>query len=198
VEIVSSDAQVFRFTMRDELKNICRQLLIAIGEDPDRPGLQDTPRRFAKHWDEFINYDPGNHNTVFEPICTDQMVVVSGIKVWSLCEHHLLPFWCEISIGYIAEDKVLGLSKFAQIAHKYAHKLQVQERLVHQIADEISQMVDTPHVAVFGKGQHLCMVMRGIKTPGLMSTSVMRGRFLEKGPVRQEFFELIKFSNQSP
>lgn len=165
--------------------------MIEIGENPDREGLQDTPRRWARWWIEFATYDPGNTDTVFESVSTDQMVIVSGIKVWSLCEHHLLPFWCNISIGYIAGDKVLGLSKFARIAHQFAHKLQLQERLTHEIADEVIRLTGSNSVAVLGKGEHLCMQMRGIKSSGIMTSSVMRGVFYDKPEARQEFLSLI-------
>jgi GTP cyclohydrolase I len=173
------------------LEQIGRKLLIAIGEDPDRPGLQDTPRRFARFWAEFINFAPGNTDVTFEAVETDQMVVVSGMRVWSLCEHHLLPFWCDVSIGYISGARVLGLSKFARIAHQFAHRPQIQERLVHQIADEVERLTESENVAVFGTGVHLCMVMRGIKTSGAMKTSVMRGAFREKPSARQEFFSMV-------
>lgn len=176
---------------RNKLEQLCRLLLIELGENPERPGLIDTPRRWANWWNEFINFEPGKMDVCFESVATDQMVVVSGIRVWSLCEHHLLPFWCDISIGYIARDKVLGLSKFARIAHKYAHGLQIQERLVHQIADEIQSATDSPDVAVIGSGVHLCMVMRGVKTPATMKTSVMRGVFLENTDARREFLQLV-------
>jgi len=118
------------------------------------------------------------------------MVIVSGIKVWSLCEHHLLPFWCNITIGYIAKNKVLGLSKFGRIAHKYAHQLQIQEQLVSQIADEVCSVTDSNDVAVLAEGEHLCMTMRGIRTPAIMKSSVMRGVFRDKPEARQEFLDL--------
>lgn len=174
----------------DKLLNIGRELLIAIGQDPDQSGVIDTPRRFADMWKEFIEYDAGTIDTTFDSINTDQMVIVSGMRVWSVCEHHLMPFWCDISIGYIARDKVLGLSKFARIAHKYAHRPQLQERLVHQIADEIQSITDSDDVAVVGKGVHLCMVMRGIQTQGTMTSSVMRGAFFHSTQARQEFLTL--------
>ena len=107
----------------DAVLKIGRDLLLAIGEDPDRPGLQDTPRRFADWWREFMCYESGNLDTCFESITTDQMVTVSGMRVWSLCEHHLLPFWCNVSIGYIAGSQVLGLSKFARIAQQRCYRL---------------------------------------------------------------------------
>ncbi len=164
---------------------------MALGEDPDRPGLIETPRRWAAWWREFIEYDPGATDVLFENVCTDQMVVVSGMKVWSLCEHHLLPFWCEVHIGYIARERVLGLSKFARIAHQCAHRLQIQERLAHQIADKVEELTGSPDVAVLCKGEHLCMVMRGIKTPGVMKTSVVRGAFRESDSARAEFLQMI-------
>ena len=165
---------------KSKLEVVCRELLSLIGEDVNRPGLQDTPRRFANWWSEFIEYDSGCISTSFGMMTTDQMVVVSGMKVWSICEHHLLPFLCDISIGYITDSKLLGLSKFARVAHKHSHRLQVQERLVHNIADEIQTLTSSNNVAILGKGEHLCMQMRGIRTSGLMITSVMRGVFRDK------------------
>ena len=173
----------------DRLEHIGRELLIAIGEDPEREGLRKTPSRFARMWKEFIEFDAGNVETTFEAVTTDQMVVVSGMKTFSLCEHHLLPFWSEISIAYIASDHVLGLSKFARIAHKFSHRLQVQERLVDQIADEIMRITGSRDVGVLARGEHLCMQMRGVRTEGLMTTSVMRGLF-RSTDARTEFLNL--------
>jgi GTP cyclohydrolase I len=174
------------------LLRVGRDLLLAIGEDPEREGVRDTPRRFADMWREFIEYDPGATDTSFGSVATDQIVVVSGIRVWSICEHHTLPFWCDISIGYIPHEKVLGLSKFARIAHKYAHRLQLQERLCQQIADEIMRLAETEDVAVLAKGEHLCMVARGIRTSATMISSVMRGVFREKSEARLEFLRLVE------
>ena len=154
-----------------------RELLLAIEEDPDREGLRETPRRWADAWREFIEYDPGTTETTFASVASDQLVCVSGMRVASLCEHHLLPFWCDVSIGYIPNDKVLGLSKFARIAQQFAHRLQLQERLGQQIADEISRITGTENVAVVLKGEHYCIMARGIRTPGRMTSSVMRGGF---------------------
>jgi GTP cyclohydrolase I len=169
-----------------------RELLIAIGEDPEREGLQETPRRWADAWREFIEYDPGTTETTFSSVASDQLVCVSGIRVASLCEHHLLPFWCEVSIGYIPNNKVLGLSKFARIAHQFAHRLQLQERLGQQIADEITRITGTENVAVVLKGDHYCMAARGIRTPGRMTSSVLRGVFRTESQTRMEFLRLIE------
>lgn len=178
----------------EKLKQICEELLIAIGENPQRSSLKDTPRRFASWWKEFIEYDPGIVETTFEAIEVDQMIVVSGLRVWSLCEHHLLPFWCDLTIGYVSGDAILGLSKFGRIAQKFAHQLQVQERLVHQVADEVVAISGSKDVAVLATGQHLCMTMRGVKMPSTMTSSVMRGAFRENHCTRDEFLKLAQQS----
>ena len=172
------------------LKDIARQLLVALGDDPDRPGLADTPRRWADMWREFIDYQPGTMDTAFESVATDQMVIVSGMRVWSFCEHHLLPFWCDVSIGYVTGDHVLGLSKFGRIAHHAAHRLQLQEQLCHDIAEAVKQATRTDNVAVIATGEHLCMTMRGIRTSARMTSSVMSGCFREKPEARAEFLRL--------
>ncbi|GER90816.1 hypothetical protein KDW_49780 [Dictyobacter vulcani] len=174
------------------LLELGRELLVALGENPDREGLDGTPRRWADWWREFIEYDPGKTETTFSSDATDQIVCVSGMRVFSLCEHHLLPMWCDVAIGYIPTDKVLGLSKFARIAHQFAHQLQIQERLGQQIADEVSRITGTNHVAVIVKGEHLCMSARGIRTPGVMTTSVMRGTFRNDRDLRKEFMQMIQ------
>jgi GTP cyclohydrolase I len=143
-------------------------------------------------WKAFVEYDPGKVDTVFNLEATDQMVVVTGMRVWTLCEHHLLPFWADISIGYIASGKVLGLSKFGRIAHKHAHRLQIQERLISGIADELSSILESDDIAVLAEGEHLCMTMRGIQTPARMKSSVMRGTFRENPQARAEFLSLCK------
>lgn len=176
----------------ERLLKIGHDLIVAIGSDPQADGMRDTPRRFADYWREFIEYDPGNIYTTFESVTTDQMVIVSGIRVWSVCEHHLLPFWCDVSIGYIATDKVLGLSKFGRIAHMAAHKPQLQERLVHEIVDQIEDVTGSPDVAVIAKGEHLCMTMRGIKSEAMMVSSVTRGMFRSSDSARAEFLSLVK------
>lgn len=173
-----------------ELQRIARELLRAIGENPTRPELLDTPRRFAKMWQEFVNYDPGTTDTAFESAGSGQMVVVTGMRVWSLCEHHLLPFYCDVSVGYVARERILGLSKFARIAHKHAHRLQVQERLVTDIGRELEAVTGSPDVAVLARGEHLCMTMRGIRTPATMSSSYLGGAFRESAATRAEFMAL--------
>lgn len=175
----------------EALEQVGLALLLAIGEDPDRPGLVDTPKRFARHWKDFIEFDAGNTDTCFELADSDEMVVVSGMRVYSFCEHHLLPFWCDVSIGYIPNKRVLGLSKFARIAHKCAHQLQIQERLVKMIASEIQRTAGSDDVAVFAQGEHSCMATRGIRTKGLMTSSVVQGKFKDDAQTRSEFLTII-------
>lgn len=160
-----------------KIERLAFELLQAIGEDPTREGLKDTPRRVAKFWDEFINYEPGNIATSFAQTNSGQIVIVSGMRVWSLCEHHLLPFWCDVSIAYRPADKILGLSKFARIALKQAHKLNVQENLVRQIADEVGGVTGSADIAVVGVGVHTCMLMRGVEKAAHMTTIEARGSF---------------------
>ncbi|MFE2179362.1 GTP cyclohydrolase I [Streptomyces sp. NPDC059455] len=176
----------------DPLEDIARRLLIEIGEDPDRDGLKQTPARFARWWREFSDYDAGEVNTLF-PLVTQQgqTVTVSDVHLWSLCEHHLLPFSCTVTIAYRPIGDVLGLSKFARIAHRYAHRLQIQERLVQDIAAEVSTVSGSPDVAVIAQGEHLCMSMRGIRTPALMTSSVFNGVFDDDGPARQELIATV-------
>lgn len=173
-----------------KVKSLVRELLVALGEDPDREGLLETPRRIANFWRDFIDYEPGKINTTFSAIQHNQMVAVQGMRVWSMCEHHMLPFWCDISVAYIADDKVLGLSKFARIAHKHANKLSLQEQLVSDISEELKEILGTNDVAVLAKGEHLCMTMRGIRTPHRMISSALDGQFL-KQEVRMEFLTLV-------
>lgn len=195
-EIVSRTRLAIEFTdpqaRKHQIEFLTRELLIALGENPDRAGLLETPRRVAAYWSEFIDYDPGVTDTTFESISTNHMIIVSPIRVWSLCEHHLLPFWCDISIGYIPHGKVLGLSKFARIAHQFAHKLQLQEQLVDEIATEVERVTESPDVMVIGRGEHLCMVMRGIQTPALMTSSRIMGIFASEDAARAEFLSLVR------
>jgi len=175
------------------VKELTRELLIALGDDPDRPGIADTPRRVADFWREFIDYNPGRVDTAFAQEATSfgGFVAVTNMRVWSNCEHHLIPFWTDISIGYMPNGSVLGLSKFARIAHAHAHKLQLQERLVQEIAADVAALTGSDDVIVVGKGVHLCMVMRGIQTEGNMFSMATSGRFKDDVGLRAEFLGLL-------
>jgi GTP cyclohydrolase IA len=176
----------------DPLVDLARNLLKEIGEDLERDGLRETPQRFARWWREFIDYEPGVIETLFKSTTSSQLVIVSDIRVWSLCEHHLLPFNCAVTIAYRPAGDLLGLSKFARVAHRHAHKLQVQERLVADIAHDISRITGAPDVAVIARGEHLCMTMRGIKASAQMTSTEFRGAFGEDVALRNEVLSLIR------
>lgn len=176
---------------QQHLEDLAIELLTVIGEDPAREGLRDTPRRWAQWWIEFMDYEDNNQETTFEAHDTDQMVVVGGLRVWSLCEHHLLPFWCDLTLGYMPSGgRVLGLSKFGRIARAEAHSLTTQESLTQRIASRLRKLTNSPNVAVLGSGEHLCMTMRGARSAHRMRTSVMLGSFRNSPEAREEFFHL--------
>ena len=171
-----------------------KELLKSLGEDPSREGLKGTPERVAHFWKEFIDYDPGKVDVTFEAVEVDQMILLNITDpIYSLCEHHLLPIEMYVSIGYISEGAtVLGLSKLARIAQKYAHRLQIQERYTAQVAAEVADLAGTESVAVLVKGKHFCMTMRGIKLSGAMVTSSLHGTFKTSDRCRAEFLQLAE------
>lgn len=179
-------------TPHDKLVTVGQDLLdiVAPGWEHN-PHMRDTPTRYAKWWEEFTNYNPGNDATTFPVEHVDQMVAVTGIDTWSLCAHHLLPFSATVAVGYIAEDEVLGLSKFARITHAAAHQPTSQEAMCAAIADRIQEVTGTSSVAVTASGLHLCMAMRGVRTPATMTTSVTRGMFREDPATRAEWFAIL-------
>lgn len=184
---------------RDKIRGHAEGILDVIAPDwRANPHMVETPNRYAKWWDEFINHDPGNTETTFPVEHVDQMVVVSGIETWSLCAHHLLPFSATVSIGYIADSEVLGLSKFARITHAAAHRPTSQEQLVADIADQIIKVTGSEDVAVTASGLHLCMAMRGVRTPATMTTSVARGVFRDQPDTRAEWFSLLDRAASRP
>ncbi|MFB8241660.1 GTP cyclohydrolase I [Kitasatospora purpeofusca] len=158
-----------------------REVLTALGEDPDREGLLGTPERVARWWAEFLDHDPGRTDTVFEQELSadgEQLVVVRGISAWSLCEHHLLPMNLELTIGYLPCGQVLGLSKFARISQDHAHRLQLQERIVSGVAADVAKATGAADVGVVADGEHLCMSMRGVRERRARTTSeLLLGRF---------------------
>ncbi|AMA01115.1 GTP cyclohydrolase I FolE [Corynebacterium glutamicum] len=175
-----------------------RELLIAVGEDPDREGLLETPARVARAYKETfagLHEDP---TTVLEKTFSEgheELVLVREIPIYSMCEHHLVPFFGVAHIGYIPgkSGKVTGLSKLARLADMYAKRPQVQERLTSQIADALVEKLDAQAVAVVIEAEHLCMAMRGIRKPGAVTTtSAVRGGFKNNAASRAEVFSLIR------
>jgi GTP cyclohydrolase I len=179
------------------IRLLVRGLLAAVDPDPLRVGLTETPDRVTRAWLEFLSPATNRLDTAFEAVQTDQLIVLQGHRVWSMCEHHLLPFWCDLTIGYLPEAHVLGVSKLARIANLYAARLQLQERLVHDIGQHVARatvpptaLVVNPHVAVLGRGEHLCMTMRGVRSGAHLVTSYLTGHFRDNAALRAEFFAL--------
>jgi len=179
------------------MEEIVRKMLVALGEDPDREGLQDTPERVSKAMSFLTNgYRQDVQSVLNEALFTvryDEMVIVKNIEVYSLCEHHLLPFFGECHVGYLPRDKVIGLSKIPRIVDIYARRLQVQERLTQQIAETIRDAINPRGVAVIIEAKHFCMMMRGVqKRNASMVTSSMLGKFRDDQRSRTEFLNLIR------
>jgi GTP cyclohydrolase I len=173
-----------------------RQTLLYLGEDPDREGLARTPLRVAKALDFLtsgyeMTLEEIVNNAIFESDA-DEMVVVKDIEFYSLCEHHMLPFFGKAAVAYLPRGRIIGLSKVARIVDMFSRRLQVQERLTNQIADAVAQALDPHGVAVIMEGSHFCMMMRGVQKQGSsMVTSAIRGGFRTDPRTRAEFFELI-------
>ena len=185
----------------DKIKNLTKQLLKEIGEDPSREGLLKTPSRVSKAWSFFsggYNQDLDNiiNNAVFNEDATD-MVVVRDVEFFSLCEHHLIPFFGRAHVAYLPNGKVIGLSKIPRIIDMFSRRLQVQERLTRQIAETVKEILDPIGVAVIMEGQHMCMQMRGVeKQNSLTTTSSMLGKFRESDRTRSEFLSIIGLNRQ--
>ncbi|ACK64942.1 GTP cyclohydrolase I [Rippkaea orientalis PCC 8801] len=183
----------------EEMRQAVRTLLLGLGEDPDREGLRDTPKRVVKAL-KFLT--SGYHQSLDELLNgavfhenTDEMVLVRDIDLFSSCEHHILPILGRAHIAYIPDGKVIGLSKIARICEMYGRRLQVQERLTAQIADALQGLLQPKGVAVVVEATHMCMVMRGVQKAGSWTvTSAVRGLFAEDAKTRQEFMSLIRHS----
>ncbi|NBD17838.1 MAG: GTP cyclohydrolase I FolE [Cyanobacteria bacterium] len=181
----------------EEMRQAVRTLLIGLGEDPDREGLLDTPKRVVKAL-QFLT--SGYHQSIDDLLNgavfhedTDEMVLVRDIDLFSSCEHHILPIIGRVHVAYMPNGKVIGLSKLARICEMYGRRLQVQERLTAQIADAIEGLLQPKGVAVVVEATHMCMVMRGVQKPGSWTvSSAMRGVFADDPKTRQEFMSLIQ------
>lgn len=183
---------------RDKIQAAVRMILEAVGEDPEREGLLETPRRVADLYEEVfagLTIDPSEYLAVGFEESHKEMVVLKDIPFQSLCEHHLLPFVGRAHVGYIPAGRIVGLSKLARVVEGFARRPQLQERLTSQIADTIVDAIKPVGVGVVIEAQHYCMIMRGVKKPGsTMVTSAMRGLFRNNPPTRAEFLEFIRTS----
>jgi len=179
----------------DAIKDAVRIILKAVGEDPDRPGLLETPRRVAHMYAEMfsgLNLDPARHLKVTFPEQYDEIVLIRDISFTSMCEHHLLPFTGVAHVAYIPNGKVTGLSKIARVVEEVSRKPQVQERMTQTIAEMVNEHLNTTGVAVIISAEHSCMSIRGIRKPGSRTiTSALRGEFKDNHLTRSELMSLI-------
>lgn len=180
----------------EKIKELTTQLLKEIGEDPEREGLKETPRRVAKAFEKlFGGYekDPKDLLTQFDGEDYDEMIICKGIDFYSNCEHHMQPFFGKAWIGYIPDKKIIGISKLPRIVEIYSRRLQNQERLTMQIATALDELLMPKGVGVVLEASHLCMMARGVeKQNTTMTTSSFRGSFKKKAKTRNEFLRLIK------
>lgn len=182
---------------KERIQNAVREILIAVGEDPDREGLLETPKRVANMYEEIfagLTENPKQHIKLFNEQSNDEMVIVKDIPFYSMCEHHLLPFFGKAHIGYIPSDnKIIGLSKLARIVDNFAKKPQVQERLTSDIADFLNDNLQPKGVAVIMEAEHMCMTMRGARAAGSKTqTSALRGIMRTDAKTRAEVLSLLK------
>ncbi|HUR78524.1 MAG TPA: GTP cyclohydrolase I FolE [Acidimicrobiales bacterium] len=182
---------------RDRAEAAVRELLLAIGEDPARDGLRDTPARVARMYEEIAggtDTDPSSHLSVIFEANHDEMVMVKDIPIYSLCEHHLVPWFGHAHVAYIPNDEgnITGLSKLARLCDGFAQRLQVQERFTTQVADAINKALTPQGVMVVVEAEHLCMSMRGVRKPGTTTvTSAVHGLFREDERTRSEAMTIL-------
>ena len=173
-----------------------KKILKFIGEQPDREGLKETPKRIIKSWKELFagyNHSASDILKTFEEGACDEIVILKDIDFYSTCEHHFLPFFGKVSIGYLPNKKVIGISKLARLVEIYARRLQIQERMTSLIADDLIKFLEPKGVIVICKSTHFCMTSRGIKKKdSQMITSAVRGIFLTNPQLKNEFMQLIK------
>ncbi|MCL5674364.1 MAG: GTP cyclohydrolase I FolE [Candidatus Omnitrophica bacterium] len=180
----------------NRIENAVRVIIEAIGDDPDRKGLKETPKRVANMYQEILSGIQSNPEEILGRVFQEnynELVLLSNIPLYSLCEHHLLPFYGKAHIAYLPEGgRVIGISKLARLVDVYAKRLQVQERLTNQIVDTIMKILQPQGAMVVMEAEHMCMVMRGIKKQGAkVTTSAMRGIFLRDIRTRTEALDLI-------
>jgi GTP cyclohydrolase IA len=195
--VSEADIVVPENTNGESISDHMRQIIALLGEDPAREGLQRTPERFEKAMRFLTSGYRQNAEDILNgamfSVCYDEMVVVKDIEVYSLCEHHLLPFFGKCHVAYLPDKKVVGLSKIARLVNMYARRLQIQERLTSQIAQAIEDKLSPQGVGVIIEARHLCMVMRGVeKQHSAAVTSAMLGAFRENKQTRDEFLSLVR------
>lgn len=180
---------------QEKVERACRLLLEGIGEDPDREGLRETPQRVARMYAELtagIGATPEEHLSRTFSVASNDLVIERDITFYSLCEHHLLPFFGTVAIGYVPNGRVAGLSKLARTVETYAHRLQLQEQLTAQIADALMAYLVPQGAIVYVEAEHLCMTMRGVQKPGTKTVTLARRGAFERDPaLERRFFDML-------
>jgi len=181
---------------KTRIERAVREILLAVGENPDREGLKETPKRVAKMYEEVFSgmqMNPSEIVTIFETEGHEEMVILKDIPFYSMCEHHLLPFYGKAHVAYLPrKDRLAGLSKLARVVEAIARRPQLQERITTQVADTLMRILKPYGVLVIVEAEHLCMTMRGVKKPGAkMTTSAVRGIFTKSVATRMEALNLI-------
>ncbi len=199
----TTDIAIPQTSSQGKVAELVRQMLVQLGEDPSREGLRRTPERFEKALRYLTSGYAQDSDTLLNgamfSVSYDEMVVVKDIELYSLCEHHLLPFFGKCHVAYIPNKKVVGLSKVARLVNMYARRLQIQERLTSQIAQTIMDKLNPQGVGVIIEARHLCMVMRGVeKQHSAAVTSAMLGVFRENKQTRDEFLSLVRDGKERP
>ena len=180
----------------ERIERAMREIIEAVGEDPNREGLLDTPARVSRMYAELfegLRIDPKQYLEVGFEVGHDEMVILKDIPFYSICEHHFMPFHGVAAVGYIPDGRVVGLSKLARVVEAYARRPQIQEQLTGQVADTLMEALKPDGVAVVIEAEHLCMTQRGVKKPGSrMITSATRGTFRNNDVTRSEFLSLVR------
>lgn len=178
---------------KERIKYLTREFLVAIGENPDRDGLNETPRRVADMYDELLTPERANANyTTFESDKYGGVVLVKNIDFSSICEHHLIPFIGTIHIAYIPSDEILGISKFARIVDKHSKKLQLQEKLAKEVLDDIQNSIKPKGVAIFIEAKHLCMNIRGVTRRNASTVTTLFSGCFQEFKMQEMFMSIIK------
>ncbi len=197
IEKEFEDGAIFDSNAKKKISNVIGYFLDELDSYVDKAGTKDTPFRVAKMYDELLSGYTTNinkllNNALFD-VQYDEMVVVKNIDFYSLCEHHMIPFYGTVSVGYLPKDKVIGLSKIPRLVDMFSKRLQVQERMTQEIAHAINDLISPKGVGVVVEGKHLCASMRGVKKPNvMMSTSALLGAIKEDHSSREEFLDHIK------
>ena len=190
-----TESEAVKMVDQKKVQEAIKLLLEGIGEDTDREGLKETPERIGRMYEEIcggMDQDAGEHLSKVFSVDNNEMVLEKDITFYSMCEHHLMPFYGKAHVAYIPDGKVVGLSKLARTVEVYARRLQIQERMTAQIADDIMKYLAPQGVMVMLEAEHMCMTMRGIKKPGSQTiTMVTRGVFAENKELQDRFLQLV-------